>query len=146
MKLKKMNKVAEQPNTQPIKKKSLFSQNKSKEDQQKPKYSNLREVMDLQRPFSMMFSGVEDEKNFNILYDMGIRNFLISYHYVQRKHLSTQRYKEIGVKFFVDSGAYTYMNDINYEDYTIEQWEKHIEGYLKWARKNSDILIMLYEI
>jgi len=143
MKLKKMNKVAEQPNTQPIKKKSLFSQNKSKEDQQKPKYSNLREVMDLQRPFSMMFSGVEDEKNFNILYDMGIRNFLISYHYVQRKHLSTQRYKEIGVKFFVDSGAYTYMNDINYEDYTIEQWEKHIEGYLKWARKNSDIIFAI---
>lgn len=143
MKLKKTSKVAEQPNTQESKGKALFSKNKSNKEQQKPKYNSLKEVMDLNRPFSMMFSGVEDEKNFNILYNMGVRNFLISYHYVQRKHLSTQKYKEMGVKFFVDSGAYTYMNDADYEQYTIEQWEKHIESYLKWARKNQDMIFAI---
>ena len=62
MKLKKV----ESTNTKETKEKSLFNKNKNKEDQQKPKYDSLREVMDLQRPFSMLFSGVEDDKNFQI--------------------------------------------------------------------------------
>ena len=62
MKLKKANST----NTSQTKEKSLFNKNKNKEDQQKPKYNSLREVMDLQRPFSMLFSGVEDDKNFQI--------------------------------------------------------------------------------
>lgn len=136
MKLKK----AESTNTQETKEKSLFNKNKNKEDQQKPKYNSLREVMDLQRPFSMLFSGVEDDKNFQILYDMGIRNFLISYHYVQKKHLDVSKYEKLGVKFFVDSGAFTYMSSLEHEDWTIEQWEKHIEGYLKWIEKHKNII------
>ena len=132
MKLKKMVKSSSELNTQEPKGRALFSKNKSKEDQQKPKYSNLREVMDTNRPFSMMFSGVEDDNNFQILYDMGIRNFLISYHYVQKKHLSTTKYEEMGIKFFVDSGAFTYMSSLEHEEWTIEQWESHIEKYLKW--------------
>lgn len=140
MKLKKKIKEVEQPNTQEAKGKALFSKNKSKEDQQKPKYSNLREVMDTNRPFSMMFSGVEDDNNFQILYDMGIRNFLISYHYVQKKHLNTSKYEEMGVKFFVDSGAFTYMSSIEHEEWTIEQWEKHIETYLRWIERHKDIV------
>lgn len=142
MKLKKTSKVAEQPNTQPTKKKSLFSQNTSKEDQQKPKYNSLREVMDLQRPFNMMFSGVEDDKNFQILYDMGIRNFLISYHYAQKKRLNTTKYEQMGIKFFVDSGAYTFISSatLEYDDWTIEQWEQYIESYLRWIEKHRDIV------
>ena len=104
MKLKKTSENIEQQNTQEV-----------IEDQQKPKYRDLREVMDLNRPLSMMFSGVEDDKNFQILYDMGIRNFLISYHYVQKKHLNTSKYEEMGVKFFVYSCAFTYMSSIEHE-------------------------------
>lgn len=133
MKLKKVDKDSTVKN--------LFGNNK--ENTHNTKYKSLKEVMDLNRPFSMMFSGVEDERNFNILYNMGVRNFLISFHYVQRKHLSTKKYKEMGVKFFVDSGAFTYMNDINCEKFTIEQWESHIESYLKWVRKNSDIIFAI---
>lgn len=140
MKLKKMDKVKEQPNTQESNGKSLFSKNTSKEDQQKPKYSNLKEVMDLTRPFNMMFSGVEDDKNFQILYNMGIRNFLISFHYVQKKHLNTSRYEEMGIKFFVDSGAFTFMSSLEHQDYTIEQWEKYIESYLRWIEKHKNIV------
>lgn len=133
MKLKKVDKDSTVKN--------LFGNNKGKTHN--TKYKSLKEVMDLNRPFSMMFSGVEDERNFNILYNMGVRNFLISFHYVQRKHLSTKKYKEMGIKFFVDSGAFTYMNDVNCEKFTIEQWESHIESYLKWVRKNSDIIFAI---
>lgn len=140
MKLKKVNNGVKQSDNQETTGKSLFSKNKSKEYQQKPKYSNLREVMDMNRPFSMMFSGVEDDNNFQILYDMGIRNFLISYHYVQKKHLNTSKYEEMGIKFFVDSGAFTYMSSLEHEEWTIEQWEKHIETYLRWIEKHKDIV------
>lgn len=140
MKLKKVKKEVEQSNTQPTKGKALFSHQKSKEDQPIKKYNSLREVMDLNRPFGMMFSGVEDDNNFQILYDMGIRNFLISFHYVQKKHLSTQKYEEMGVKFFVDSGAYSFISNLEFQDYTIEQWEKYIESYLRWIEKHRSIV------
>lgn len=140
MKLKKVNKEVKQSDSQETTGKSLFSKNKSKEDQQKPKYNSLREVMDLERPFSMMFSGVEDDSNFQILYDMGIRNFLISFHYVQKKHLNTSKYEEMGVKFFVDSGAFTFISNLEFQDYTIEQWEKYIESYLRWIEKHQNIV------
>lgn len=140
MKLKKTGKVTEQTNTQPTNGKSLFSKNTNKEDQQKPKYNSLREVMDLNRPFNMMFSGVEDEKNFQILYNMGIRNFLISFHYVQKKRLNTQKYEEMGIKFFVDSGAFTFITNLGFEEYSIEDWEKYIETYLKWIEKHREIV------
>lgn len=104
------------------------------------KYKDLREVMDLNRPFNMMFSGVEDDNNFQILYDIGIRNFLISFHYVQKKHLNVQRYEELGVKFFVDSGAYTFINSLEYQDYETEQWEKYIQQYLRWIEKHRTII------
>ena len=103
-------------------------------------YSNLREVMDTNRPYTMLFSGVEDDNNFRILYDMGIRNFLISYHYVQKRHLSTQKYEELEVKFFVDSGAFTYMSSVEHQDWTVEQWESQIQSYLKWIEKHKDIV------
>ena len=117
--------------------KSLFNQ---KNQQGNQKYNSLREVMDLQRPFCMMFSGVEDDKNFQLLYDMGIRNFLISFHYVQKKHLSTSKYEEMGIKFFVDSGAFTFISNSEFQDYTIDQWESYIESYLRWIEKHRSIV------
>lgn len=118
------------------------SETPTKEQPQK-KYNNLREVMDLNRPFYMMYSGVEDERNFHLLYDLGIRNFLISYQYVQRKHMSVSMYEDMGIKFFVDSGAYTYQVDPKYAEYTIEDWEKQIVRYLNWARKHKDIIFAI---
>lgn len=107
------------------------------------KTKSLFDIMDKTQPFRMLFSGVEDERNFKILYDMGIRNFLISYQYAQRKSLDVDYYKSLGVKFFIDSGAYTYMGDSKYEDYTIEQWENQIQRYLNWARRHKDIIFAI---
>ena len=107
------------------------------------KFNRLGDVIDKTRNFSMLYSGVEDDKNFNILYDLGIRNFLMSYHYVQSKNLDVDMYQSKGIKFLIDSGAFTYMSNPNYQNNTIEQWEKHIEGYLRWARAHKDIIFAI---
>lgn len=137
MKLKKVDNTESKP---AVNKKIKTGVKKIEPEVPERKYKDLREVVDRNRPFSMMFSGVEDNNNFHVLYDMGIRNFLISYHYVQKKHLQTKEYKELGVKFFVDSGAYTFMNNLEHEETTIEEWEKYIEGYLRWVERNRDIV------
>ena len=137
MKLKKVDNTESKP---AVNKKIKIGVKKIEPEVPERKYKDLREVVDRNRPFSMMFSGVEDNNNFHVLYDMGIRNFLISYHYVQKKHLQTKEYKELGVKFFVDSGAYTFMNNLEHEETTIEEWEKYIESYLRWVERNRDIV------
>lgn len=105
---------------------------------------NLRDIMDYDRVFNIIYSGVEQQEYFDILYDMGIRNFLISFHYVQNKHLSMDKqYGGLGVKFFVDSGAHTYQNDPKYADYDIEYWEKHLQKYLKWVEKNREYIFAI---
>lgn len=106
-------------------------------------FKRLGDVIDKTRNFSMLYSGVEDDKNFNILYDLGIRNFLMSYHYVQTKNLDVNMYNDRGIKFLIDSGAFTYMSNPKYTDYTIEQWEAHIERYLQWARDHKSIIFAI---
>lgn len=107
------------------------------------KFKRLGDVIDKTRNFSMLYSGVEDDKNFNILYDLGIRNFLMSYHYVQSKNLDVAMYEDKGIKFLIDSGAFTYMSNPKYNDYTIEQWEAHIERYLEWAKAHRSIIFAI---
>lgn len=113
------------------------------EELQEKKYNSLWDIIDHKKNFNMLYSGVEDEKNFDILYDMGIRDFLISFHYVKDRHLKVDKFRQLGIKFFVDSGAFTYRTDLKYADYTIEDWEKHIESYLRWAEKNKDIIFAI---
>lgn len=103
----------------------------------------LRDAIDTDKLFTMIYSGVENEKYFKVLYDLGIRDFLISYEYVKSKNLPLEKYKQMGVKFFIDSGAYTYMGKEEYKDYTIEDWEKQIKSYLAWARANRDIIFAI---
>lgn len=112
-------------------------------EEQPTQSKDIRSIVDYDRPFNIFYSGVEDPTNFNILYNMGIRNFLMSYHYIQNKHLDTQMYADKGVKFFIDSGAYTYMSDPKYAENTIEDWEKHIKRYLNWAKKHKDMIFAI---
>lgn len=131
MKLKKKEKIAVSEKPRILKKKDT------------PKFTDLSEVIDRTRDFSMMYSGVEDSNNFKILYDMGIRNFLVSFHYVQKKHLKISQYEGLGIKFFVDSGAYTFMNSLDHKDFTLEDWEKYIQQYLRWAEKNREYIFAI---
>lgn len=67
----------------------------------------LEQLMDFKRPFSMLYSGVESERFFNMCYSMGIRNFLVSFEYVKKiSHIINAE-----CKVFVDSGAFTYNQD-----------------------------------
>ena len=136
LKLKKK----EPTETQSTKKKLNFKSTE-KVSEEKPK--SLWDIVDHEQDFHMLYSGVEDERNFDILYSMGIRNFLISYQYVQNKHMNVDKFSGLGIKFFVDSGAYTYRNDLKYADYTVEQWEEQIQRYLRWAKKHKDIIFAI---
>ena len=123
-----------------IKKKKVLKVTKEETPVTENKCTDLREVMDYDRPFRMIYSGVENEQYFNLLYDMGIRDFLMSYHYIKEKHMNMSRYKGKNVKFLIDSGAHTYQNDLKYQDYDIEYWENHLRNYLNWAKKNREYI------
>ena len=82
----------------------------------KAKYKDLREVMDYTRNLAIFFSGVENESYLSILYDVGVRNFLMSYHYLNGRPLRSVLSKYDGAKLFIDSGAYTYTNDPKFSD------------------------------
>lgn len=107
----------------------------------KPK--SLHDVIDRTRLFRMIYSGVENKKYFDLLYNMGIRDFLISYHYIAEKRLDMEYYKSLGIKFFIDSGAYTYQGQEKYWDKPKEYWEKQIVKYLDWARKHKDVIFAI---
>lgn len=108
------------------------------------KYSSLEEVMDKTRTFNFFYSGVEQESYFEILYNEGIRNFLMSYHYLQNKGISLSKtYRDKGIKFFIDSGAHTYQQDPKYSDYDVEYWEEHLKKYLNWAEKNQQYIFAI---
>ena len=144
MKLKKTN-TEDTKITQVEGKKSLIPKENTSEDQQKPKYNNLKEIMDYTRPLSIFYSGVEQESYLDILYDLGIRNFLMSYEYLKGKgHGQLKKYPDMHL--FIDSGAYTYQNDPKYEEYTEEQWVKQIEEYLAWAKKHKDQIFAIADL
>jgi len=110
-----------------------------------PKFTDLRQVMDYTRPLSIFYSGVEYESYLDILYDLGIRNFLMSYEYLKGKgYAQLKKYPDMHL--FIDSGAYTYITNPEYADYTIEQWEEQIHKYLAWARKHKDSIFAIADL
>ncbi len=110
-----------------------------------PKYKDLREVMDYTKPLTIFFSGVESGSYLEILYNLGVRNFLMSYEYLKGKGLSIlKNYKDI--RLFIDSGAYTYQNDPKYEEYTADYWEEHIKKYLSWVEKHKENIFAIADL
>lgn len=109
-----------------------------------PKYTDLSQVMDYTVPFGLIYSGVENDSYFDVLYECGVRDFLMSYHYIQNRHLSlSQRFSDKKVRLFIDSGAHTYQNDPKYASVTVEEWEEHLKKYLRWAEKNKEYIFAI---
>ena len=108
-------------------------------------YTELRQVMDYTRPLSIFYSGVEYESYLDILYNLGIRNFLMSYEYLKGKGYG-QIKKYPDMHLFIDSGAYTYITNPEFESYTVEQWEQQIHEYLAWARKHKDQIFAIADL
>lgn len=109
------------------------------------KFTDLRQVMDYTRPLSIFFSGVEYESYLDILYNLGVRNFLMSYEYLKGKG-SSQLKKYSDMHLFIDSGAYTYITNPEFENYTIEQWEDQIHKYLNWARRHKNSIFAIADL
>ena len=131
-----------------LKKIKKFTKNKNNENSiiKSPnnQTNDIWSIMDKTCQMSMFYSGVEQELYYNILYNMDIRNFLISYHYVQHKRISlSSRFADQHISLFVDSGAHTYQNDPKYFEYTADYWEEHIQKYLKWAEKNKQYIFAI---
>ncbi len=116
-----------------------------KEEVVEKNYADLKSVMDYTRPLSIFYSGVEQESYLDILYGLGIRNFLMSYEYLKGRGVS-QLKKYPDMHLFIDSGAYTYQNDPKYEEYTEEQWVKQIKTYLEWAKKHKDQIFAIADL
>lgn len=127
----------------PVKKMKVLSNPGS--DSAEPMFTDLRQVMDYTRPLSIFYSGVEYESYLDILYDLGIRNFLMSYEYLKGKgHGQLKKYPDMHL--FIDSGAYTYITNPEFADYTVEQWEEQIHQYLAWARKHKDQIFAIADL
>lgn len=104
----------------------------------------LQYNMDYNREFSIFYSGVEYRRYFDSVYAEGVRNFLMSFEYLSSKGARDMSYyHELGIKMFVDSGAFTYMTNPDYFNMPIEYWESHIEKYLNWAKKHKDIIFAI---
>ena len=128
--MKLVKKSSTKPNLK--KKSSLFkkqSLTKRKVEEEKPKYASLSEVMDRTRDISFFYSGVEYDLYLSGCYNMGIRNFLMSYHYLTGRNLKDIFEKYPDIHLFVDSGAFTYQMDAKYRDYSVARWEEHIQKY-----------------
>lgn len=108
-------------------------------------FTDLREVMDYNRDFSMFYSGVEYEIYLDGCYDMGVRNFLMSYEYLRGKGSASLK-KHPDMHLFIDSGVFTYLNDVKYENYTVEQWEAQLKEYLIWAEKHKSSIFGMAEM
>ena len=109
------------------------------------KHVNLREIIDWSHQFQMIYSGVENDVYFDLLYGMGIRDFLMSHYYITKKRISLHKRFEgkEATRLFIDSGAYTYMSDIEFKDVTVPEWEKKLVGYLEWAKRNKEYLFAI---
>lgn len=106
--------------------------------------SKIDEQMNYDKKFTMVYSGVENKNNFQTLYDLGVRNFLMSYHYLKNK--ASVENKRDDIKFFIDSGAHTFQNGEEYQDWEKEDWETYIEEYLDWVEKNQDMIFAIADL
>lgn len=125
----------------------FYEEEEDFEEEEQKTYTSLEDVVDKTKLYSLIFSGVESPQFFNVLYDMGVRNFLMSYHYISSKKLDMKPYREKGVKFFIDSGVYTFLNNADkYGDLDEAHWEQYIQNYLKWARENKDVIFAIANV
>ena len=106
-------------------------------------YDSLNKIIDHSRDFSIFYSGVENYSYLKGCYDMGVRNFLMSFHYIKEKHLGDITKEFPDIHLFIDSGAHTYQNDPKYANMGVEFWEKHLQSYLRWAEKNKDSIFAI---
>lgn len=96
--------------------------------------------MTLNDKFVGFLSVTPNEKFWRLFQRAGVKNLLISYHYIrQDKGLADKMIKWVqdeGGLFMTDCGAFSMFNDKNFNGDTF-QWEAYLQEYLDWLGQNS---------
>lgn len=115
---------------------------------------------DLSIPTSIIISGVESDRYWNIVVDQcEMKTVLMSYHYLQDKpsgflgkrlskyettdHVTKDgdTIKKSKVKVFIDSGAHTFFQKFDeYKKMDDKFWDDYLTKYTNWVRENKEYI------
>ena len=88
------------------------------------------------------FLSVTPNKKFMKLFDRAeVPNVLISYHYIRKNPALTEEFmiqvRERGGLFMTDSGAFSFLNDPNFNASSFD-WQSYLEEYIEWLTANKE--------
>lgn len=98
--------------------------------------------------FTLFLSGVEPKQIYDIASAV-TKNLLLSYYYIRRRgkeEIEERLYKKKGMKFLIDSGAHTFINDAQYRDKSVEWWEDYLKKYTGFVKKHRDLIFACVEL
>lgn len=98
--------------------------------------------------FTLFFSGVEPEPNFEVASSV-TQNVLLSYYYIRRrgkKEIEERLHKNKGMKILIDSGAFTFFKDTKFHSKPLEWWEKYIENYVDFIKTHKENIFACVEL
>lgn len=90
----------------------------------------------MKNEFTLFLSGVEPKQIYDIASAV-TKNLLLSYYYIRRRgkeEIEERLYKKKGMKFLIDSGAHTFINDAQYRDKSVEWWEDYLKKYIGFVK------------
>lgn len=90
------------------------------------------------------FCAVTPNKKFFKLFERaGVKNILISYHYIRKNPALTQDFlhycRDNGGLFMTDSGAFSFLNDRSFDPNKFD-WNKYVEEYVEWLDQNKEFI------
>lgn len=98
---------------------------------------------------SVMFMSASQIKDAGVLLDNGMRDILVSYHYIRKrkKYVENEilpRIRDEGGYFMTDSGGFTILNTelrkIGQQAYDPEHWKEYLEEYVGWLNDWKDYI------
>jgi len=95
---------------------------------------------------AVMFFSASSTNDAQQLYNFGIREILVSYHYISKSFKFYTEFlpklKSEGGLFMSDSGAFSVLHstELTDEHYTRKYWEPYIEKYVAWLYENKEYI------
>lgn len=112
-----------------------------------PKYDSTKNK-------SIFFFSASATKHVEILFEMGIREILVSYYYIRKRPQFFAEFlpmlKQAGGKFMTDSGGFSFIHSNkagNKEDFAkADFWKPYLEEYVGWLNNNKDYVDVLVNL
>jgi hypothetical protein len=99
--------------------------------------------MKLTDKFVPFFAVTPNKKFLKLFKRAGVKNVLISYHYVRTNFELTKQFmdyvRSVGGLFMVDSGIFTFKIEDSFDENEFD-WDSYIEEYVGWVRANKDFI------